>query len=302
MTGVVFSIERYALQDGPGIRTLVFLKGCPLHCRWCANPESQSITPEILYFQNRCASCGRCIEICPQGAIRIDDEYGLITDPDRCTLCGLCVDACYYGARELSGEEMEVRDVMNIIDRDKMFYDVTGGGVTISGGEPLVQKGFVRELTRECREQGIHTAVETTLFAEKETVINTLEFVDLVFVDVKHFDSEKHKEYTGVKNERILENIQMIDNLEKKFIVRIPFIPGFNDDDETQKQIYQWASKLKNLKWIEILPYHRLGLTKYHGLGRQYLMADINPVPKQSLAYLKEMGREIGVEVRIGAR
>lgn len=302
MTGVIFSIERYALQDGPGIRTLIFLKDCPLKCQWCANPESQSFIPEILYFQNKCASCMRCIEICPQGAIRVDAEYGLITDPDRCTLCSLCVDACFYGARELSGEEMEVRDVLNIIVRDKMFYDVTGGGVTISGGEPLAQTGFVRELTRECREKGIHTAIETTLFAEKETVKKAFEFVDLVFVDVKHIDSHRHEEYTGVKNERILDNIEMIDGFGKQFIIRIPFIPGFNDDDETQQKIYHWASKFKNLKWIEILPYHRLGMTKYHGLGRPYLMADINPVPKQSLTYLKEMGEDCGVEVRIGAR
>jgi pyruvate formate lyase activating enzyme len=302
MTGVVFSIERYALQDGPGIRTLVFLKGCPLTCRWCANPESQSYSPEILYFQNKCASCGHCIEICPQDAIKVDDEFGLITDPVRCRLCGLCVDACYYGAREISGEEMEVRDVLNIIERDKMFYDVTQGGVTISGGEPLLQTEFVRELTRECRMHGIHTAIETTLFAVKETVKRALEFIDLVFVDVKHFDSLKHEKFTGVRNERIIDNIEMIDSLGKQFIIRIPFIPGFNDDDETQKQIYRWASKLRNLKWIEILPYHRLGMAKYHGLGRAYLMTDLNPVSKQSLAYLKGLGAQFGVEVRIGSR
>jgi pyruvate formate lyase activating enzyme len=302
MSGFVFSIERYALEDGPGIRTLVFLKGCPLNCRWCANPESQSYTPEILYFLNRCVSCGHCIEICPQDAIKVDDVFGLITDPDKCTLCGLCVDACYYGARELSGEEVEVRDVLNIIERDKMFYDATQGGVTITGGEPLVQTGFVRELTRECKEQGIHTAIETTLFAGKDMVIRALEFVDLVFVDMKHFDAHKHEEYTGVRNERIIDNIEIVDDLGKQFIIRIPFIPGFNDDDETQKQIYRWASTLRNLKWIEILPYHRLGMTKYHGLGRAYLMADLKPVSKQSLAYLEDLGAQCGVEVRIGAR
>lgn len=302
MIGVVFSIERYALQDGPGIRTLIFLKGCPLSCRWCANPESQVYAPEILYFQNRCASCGRCVENCPQDAIQYDETFGLITNPDRCTLCLLCVDHCYYGARELSGEEMDVRTLMGIIERDKMFYDATQGGVTISGGEPLLQSGFVRELTRECKEQGIHTAIETTLFADKEKIIKTLEFIDLVFVDVKHFDSDKHEEYTGVRNELILKNIEMLDTLEKKFIIRVPFIPGFNDDEETQKQIYCWASKLENLQWIEILPYHRLGLSKYHGLGREYPMADLKPVAKESLDYLKDLGSEIGVEVRIGAR
>ena len=197
---------------------------------------------------------------------------------------------------------MEIREVLDVIERDKMFYDATRGGVTISGGEPLLQTAFVRELTRECRELGIHTAIETTLFCEKETVKRALEFIDLVFVDVKHFDSVKHAEYTGVRNERILENIEMIDDMGKEFIIRIPFIPGFNDEDDAQKQIYQWASGLQHLKWIEILPYHRLGMTKYQGLGREYAMADVNPVPKQSLQYLKELGAQFGVEVRIGAR
>lgn len=301
MTGIVFSIERYALQDGPGIRTLVFLKGCPLICKWCANPESQKFTPQILYYRNKCVSCGRCIELCPQDAIQIDDEFGLVTDFDRCTLCGLCIDACYYSAREMSGKEMEVHEVLDIIERDRMFFDMTGGGVTISGGEPLLQIGFVRELTRECKERRIHTAIETALFADKEAVKRTLEYIDLVFVDIKHIDSRIHELFTGVKNERILENIEMVDNLGKQFIIRVPFIPGFNDDDDTQKLIYQWAAKLKNLKWIEILPYHRLGMGKYQGLARSYPMGDIHPVSKQSLSYLKDLGAEFGVEVRIGA-
>jgi pyruvate formate lyase activating enzyme len=302
MTGLVFSIERYALQDGPGIRTLVFLKGCPLNCIWCANPESQIFTPQILYFRNKCASCGRCIALCPQGAIQIDDEFGLVTDPDRCTVCGKCVDACYYAAREMSGEEMKTREVFDIIMRDRMFYDMTGGGVTVSGGEPLMQTEFVRELTRECRENGIHTAIETALFSDKEVIKRAIEFVDLVFVDVKHIDSRIHEEFTGVSNERIFENIMMIDDLGKQFIIRVPFIPGFNDSDDTQRSIYRWAAKLENLKWIEILPYHRLGMGKYQGLGRRYLMGDIYPVSKQSLSYLIDMGSEFGVEIRIGAR
>jgi len=302
MTGVVFSIERYALQDGPGIRTLVFLKGCPLNCKWCANPESQIFTPQILYFRNKCASCGRCVELCPNDAIQFDDEFGLFTNPDKCTLCGICVDGCYYGAREMSGEDMEVREVLDVIERDRMYYDMTGGGVTISGGEPLLQSGFVRELTRECGERGIHTAIETTLYSSKETIKRAIEFIDLVFVDVKHFDSQVHEQFTGVRNERIFENIVMIDGLGKQFIIRVPFIPGFNDDDNTQRAIYKWAARLVNLKWIEILPYHRLGMGKYQGLGRSYPMGDISPVSKQSLFYLKDMGAEFGVEVRIGAR
>jgi pyruvate formate lyase activating enzyme len=302
MTGLIFSIERYALEDGPGIRTLLFLKGCPLHCLWCANPESQAYAPQILYFQNKCASCGRCIEECPQDAIFVDDTFGLITDPDRCTLCSKCIDVCFYGARELSGREMEVHEVMEIVERDKMFYEFTGGGVTISGGEPLLQSKFVNELTSRCKEKGIHTAVETTLYGDPEIVKRTLEFIDLIFVDIKHIDSELHFKYTGVRNERILSNIRMVDELGKTLIIRIPFIPGVNSDDNTQREIYTWVSQLKNLTCVEVLPYHRLGMTKYKGLSRYYEMEDLEPVQKQSLSYLKEIGAECGVTVRIGAK
>ncbi len=196
---------------------------------------------------------------------------------------------------------MEVSEVLAVIERDRMFYDMTGGGVTLSGGEPLLQTGFVRELTRECRERGIHTAIETTLFSDIEVIKRAIEFIDLVFVDIKHMDSQVHEQFTGVRNERILENIRMVDSMGKEFIIRVPFVPGFNDDDATQRSIYEWASNLENLKWIEILPYHRLGMTKYLGLGRFYPMGDLNPVSKQSLSYLKAMGAEFGVEIRIGA-
>lgn len=302
MTGIVFSIERYAIEDGPGIRTLVFLKGCPLHCEWCSNPESQYHTSEILYYANKCASCGRCISNCPKDAIRLDEEFGLLTDPDRCTLCGLCTEVCYHNAREISGEEMSAEQVMEVVLRDKLFYEKSGGGLTISGGEPLMQAVFVQELVEACNTQGIHTAIETTLYASEKVVASTLENIDMVFVDIKHLDPMKHLEHTGVRNEKILKNIQLVDDLGKNIIIRIPYIPGFNDDLETQRQIYCWASHLKNLQWIEVLPYHRLGMGKYRALGRMYPMEDMKPLKRQDLAFLKEIGAECGVEVKIGAQ
>jgi len=299
--GVVFSIERYSTEDGPGIRTVIFLKGCPLHCLWCSNPESQSFSPEILYYSNKCVACGRCVEHCPQGAIRQNEEFGLVTDPDRCTLCEECVDLCYYNARELSGKEMTVEEVMETILRDKMFYEKSNGGITISGGEPLLQSLFVQELVEACKKEKIHTAVETTLYADENIVSQTLKDVDLIFADIKHIDPQKHQEYTGVSNERILRNFLLLDEMEKSFIIRVPFIPGINDDLAIQKKIYTWASNLKNLKWIEVLPYHRLGMGKYRALGREYPMGQTAPLRKQDLLYLQEVGREMGVDVRIGA-
>jgi len=302
MTGIVFSIERYSIEDGPGIRTVLFLKGCPLHCLWCSNPESQSYAPEILYYANKCVSCGRCVQHCPQGAIRPDATYGLVTNPDLCTICGECAELCYYNARELSGKEMSIDQVMEVILRDKMFYEKSNGGITISGGEPLVQAHFVHELIRSCKAENIHTAIETTLYADENIVAQALGDVDLVFVDVKHMDTEKHFQFTGVYNDRILRNILFLDDMEKNFIIRIPFIPGFNDDLTTQKKIYKWASTLKHLKWIEILPYHRLGMGKYQALGREYPMGQTPPLKKQDLHNLQDVGSELGVDVRIGAQ
>ena len=302
MTGLVFSIERYAIEDGPGIRTLIFLKGCPLNCEWCANPESHTYAPEILYYRNKCASCGRCVVACPQDAIRTDDTYGLVTDPDRCTVCGVCVDTCYYDARAVSGKDMSVSEVMQVVLRDRLYYQKSGGGVTFSGGEPLMQAGFVRELVAACKAEGIHTAIETTLCVDEKVVTDTLADVDLIFVDVKLLDADAHFLHTGMRNEKILSNIQLIDRLGKKFIIRIPFIPGVNDDLETQQQIYTWAAALSHLEWLEILPYHRLGLGKYQALGREYPMGDAKPYRKPELEYLVEVGKALGVNVRIGAK
>ena len=299
--GIVFNIERYSTEDGPGIRTVVFLKGCPLRCDWCSNPESQSDRPEILYFYNKCTFCGRCITQCPQNAIGFHEDFGLFTDPDKCNVCGICADICYYSAREVSGKKMTASEIPESVKKDKMYYNMSGGGVTISGGEPLLQPNFLKAILDRLKKEGIHTAVETTLFAPKDIIRQALESVDLVFADLKHIDSSIHKSWTGVENKNILDNIRFLDELNKPFIIRVPLICGFNDDDETQKRIYEWASELKNLQWIEILPYHRLGEYKYKGLGRDYKLKDLLPVKKDSLRYLTEMGSKLGVKVKIGA-
>ena len=301
MKGTVFNIERYALEDGPGIRTVVFMKGCPLRCDWCANPESQEKSPLIIYFPNKCSMCGRCIEKCPTRAVRYDDKYGIYTDFSKCGLCGECVSICFYGAREVTGKEMSVDEVMSEVLRDRDFYGKSGGGVTFSGGEPLLQAGFLTELIKACRAEHLHTAVETCLFTAEDDSIYALRDADFIYIDIKHSDSMLHKMYTGVGTERIFENISKVDEFNKKITIRVPLIPGVNDSPEVQQKIYSRASKLKNLLWIEVLPYHRLGIMKYKGLGKEYKLQDLQPVKKENLRYLVEIGRNCGVEIRIGA-
>lgn len=299
--GTVFDIKRFATGDGPGIRTLVFLKGCPLRCKWCANPESQKPEPEMIYYRNKCSGCGRCVENCPEQAIKADSKFGLVTDAKECTACGKCVDVCYYSAREMAGKEMIVSEVMEIIHKDKKYYDNSDGGITLTGGEPLYQPEFSRELLKACKNLGVHTAIETAGAVKWERLNNLLPYVDLIFYDFKHIEPELHRKYTGVSNENIIENLKNLNRIFTggEIIVRIPFIPGFNSSDETQKQMYEFIHNLKNVKRIEVMPYHRLGTLKYLGLGRNYEMEELDAVNKKDLEYLSKTGETCGIKVHI---
>lgn len=300
-TGAVFDIQRYAVEDGPGIRTIVFLKGCPLRCDWCANPEAQERKPQVIYYQKKCQGCGHCVTRCPQKAIRVDSEFGLVTDSGLCSGCGLCVDACYYSARRLIGTEMSIDAVFEVVEKDRMFYDTSGGGVTISGGEPLLQWAFVRGFLQRCKDASIHTALETSGFAPWDALECLVPYLDLVFYDIKHIDKELHRKYTGVDNKLIISNLRKLDQVFSQIIVRVPFIPGYNDDIEVQRRIYEIASCCRNVQRVEVLPYHRLGLTKYRGLGWPYKLEALLPVNKGDLSYLVDVGKQAGVTVQIGA-
>ena len=298
--GIIFDIKRFATGDGPGIRSLVFLKGCPLMCKWCANPESQRTEPEIIYYRNKCTGCNKCVEKCPTQAIKHDQKYGLIIDREKCTTCGKCMEVCYYGARELIGKDMSVSEVMEIIHKDKKYYDNSGGGVTLTGGEPLLQPEFTKELLKACKKSGINTAIETSGSAKWQYLNEILPYLDLIFYDFKHIDSELHRQYTGVDNERILENLRKVnDTFEGEIIVRIPFITDINDSEENQIRMYKHISQFNKIKKIEIMPYHRFGIPKYYGFGRDYKLEDLKPVNKNDLNHLCDLGMIYGMKVQI---
>jgi len=299
--GLIFNIERFAVDDGPGIRTLVFFKGCNLHCSWCQNPESQKSGIEIIFHENKCTACERCIDICPRGAVYLDKKYGYLSDPVKCDGCGLCARECYYSAREIVGSYYSVDELMAEIVKDAHFFKESGGGVTFSGGEPLLQAEFLKSTLVECKKNGIHTAMETAGYAAWSKFLSILDYLDLVFIDLKHYDSNIHLKETGVPNGLILDNIGRLNETDTDIIVRIPVIPGVNFDEETIKKMFLLLSRYKNIRHIELLPFHILGKGKYKGLGRLYKFEDIKSLKKQELEPLRVIGRDMGLNVLIGS-
>jgi len=297
----VFDVERYATKDGPGIRTVVFLKGCNLRCMWCQNPESHLMSPQIMYYMKKCAGCGKCLDVCPNDAIIQDPENGFVTLHDRCTVCGACIDACFYAARRIVGEEYTVEGLMEIILKDKSYYEESDGGVTFSGGEPLLQPDAVRELARRCRQEGIHTALETAGYVKWDVIESVLPYIDLVFYDIKHIDSEEHARYIGAPNGKILENLKKLSASSVRTIVRIPVIPGVNDSGDVQRRIFTFLLDETRIREVELLPFHRLGSGKYSGLGMEYRMNGVNNLSKSDCKPFAEIGQAMGLTVRVGA-
>jgi pyruvate formate lyase activating enzyme len=301
--GCVFNVERYATGDGPGIRTVIFLKGCGLRCIWCSNPESQRPEKEKLFFKNLCVNCGICRKVCPRGAVLADAVYGFVTDRGRCIHCGLCLSGCVSGAQQKSGEDSPVEDIMGLVEKDVPFYKVSGGGVTLSGGEPFLQGAFTRELLRACKLKGISTAVESCGHVPWEDIEGSLDVIDYLYFDIKHVDEDRHRRFTGAGFGLIHQNLLKIDARGgPKLVLRIPFIPGFNGDEKSIRGIFGFAAHLKRPDHVEILPYHRLGLGKYEALGREYKLKDLQPVKSEDLLFYKAVGEEYGLEVTIEAK
>jgi len=297
----VFDIQRFSIHDGPGIRTLVFLKGCPLRCVWCCNPEGQATKPELLYSRRRCILCGSCVEACPAGAISLKNG-AVETDRHLCTCCGDCVDRCYAGARRIAGLDMTVEEVYREVEKDRVFYHTSGGGVTVSGGEPTLWPDFVRALLHRVRSRlGVSTAVETCGCAPWSHFEKIIPSVEKFFFDVKHMDTEVHRAITGAGNERILDNLVRLDALKTtSIVVRIPYIPGLNDQAENMVKTGAFVARLENVEYVELLPFHRLGIAKYEGLGQNWELGQLTPPSREALEEAAERIRAQGPPVVIG--
>ena len=298
--GLIFDIERSSTVDGPGIRTVVFLKGCPLRCLWCQNPEGQRPFPEIRWNSEKCIGCRKCIEACPQSAISLVNNK-LVTDRDLCINCGVCTKVCFAQARELCGKYMTVEEVFNLIKRDMVFYLNTGGGITVSGGEPTIQAAFLIDLFKKCKEANIHTALDTCGYTEWDVLKNILHYTDLVLYDLKQMDPEKHYKYTGVPLDNILKNLKKIDEMGIPIWIRTPVVPGHTDDEENIAKISSFIIDLKHLKRFDLLPYHSYGRQKYPMLDRIYQLKEVEPPSLERMNKLKDIAKSEGIkEVYIG--
>ena len=267
MLGTVFNIQRFSIHDGPGIRTNVFLKGCPLNCLWCHNPEGLSKAPQVKYSPEKCIGCGDCVRVCEPKGHQLTEEGIHTLDFSKCIGCLECSRVCVAGAMESYGETKSVEEIIDVVMRDTAYYKTSGGGLTLSGGEPLYQGEFAVEILKAAKEKGLHTAVETCGMVSGDTIKAAAEYVDLFLYDYKITGEEKHKEMTGASQKQILANLELLDAMGKDIILRCPIIPGINDDDIHYHGIAEVANKYKNIKEINIMPYHTLGNAKRVKLG-----------------------------------
>ncbi len=296
-TALIFDVLRFATEDGPGIRTTVFFKGCPLACAWCHNPESQGYGKDVMYFEERCRGCGDCAAVCPEHAIGMDGSAPR-TDLGLCQRCGFCLDYCQADARRIAGKRIALSELVSEIERDTVFFEESGGGVTLSGGEPASQPRFVLALLRACRARAIHTALETSGFLLRETFLEIAMEANAVMFDLKLMDEDLHRRYTGVANTRIRENLEALVRAGRKPIVRIPVVPGVNDGAVEARRFARYLADL-GISEIELLLYHRNGSEKYRRLGSAYSLAETPEARLEHTARLAAALEREGLFARI---
>jgi len=293
--GWIFDIQRFCIHDGPGIRTTVFMKGCPLCCRWCHNPESRSSEPQLAFYKNKCIFCGHCVETCPHGAILSGDER---VDREKCQICGGCAEECPAEALQMIGRKATVAEVVEVVLRDLPFYKTSGGGVTLSGGEPLFQPDFSLGLLRACKAEGLHTAIETCGLASQERLAGAAMLTDLFLYDIKVLDPEKHRKLCSADNRAILSNARYLVEKGLDVLFRTPIIPGYNDSPEDIRQLGEFILSLPSERKLQLMPYHAIGSGKYEALGMMYPLPDVKA--PENLDRYKEALTEMGVKLVSG--
>ena len=301
LSGLIFSISRFDAEDGPGIRTTVFLNGCPLRCLWCHSPQSISREPQLAFYSNRCIGCGACVEACPQNA-RIVSATERCLLWEKCDDCGKCAEACPSKALEMVGEWLTVEQVMDVIKRDLVYYRNSGGGVTFSGGEPLAQPRFLVPCLKRCKEIGIHTALDTSGFVKWSILERMLPYIDLFLYDVKHMDSGKHEKFTGVGNELILQNLRSISQQGKRIWVRIPLIPGCNDSEGNLHRVAEFVEPLTSVEKVVLLPYNIAASAKYQFIGKKYGLEHLVPHSNEEMAAFVEIFLRLGVRAELSSK
>lgn len=287
MKGKIFNIQHFSLDDGAGIRTTVFMKGCPLNCIWCHNPESKKLKTQLFYNSEKCKGCRQCANVCPNTCHLFENGVHSYKR-ENCIACGKCAKNCLFKALETVGSEKTVEEVLAEVLQDAPFYETSGGGLTLSGGEPMYQFPFVYELVKSAKEKGLHVCMETCGFAKEELFLKIAPFIDVFLFDYKETDSEKHKKLTGVSNENILKNLKNLDDLGKRIILRCPIIPSCNDEEEHFEGIAKTANDLKNIERIDIIPYHPLGIGKCIMLGEEVSFSDLSYPSKATISGWRE--------------
>jgi pyruvate formate lyase activating enzyme len=296
--GIVFNIQRFSIDDGPGVRTTVFVKGCPLTCFWCSNPESQNPLPEVTWRYTSCKKCGTCVETCPLELITLDED-GVHIDRKSCDRCGKCVEACEAEALRMSGKRMTVDEVFKVVKRDIDFYKVSGGGVTGSGGEILMQADFIAELFKRCREEEIHTCADTSGFGTKEAMEKILAYSNLVYYDLKHMDPVEHEKQCGQSNDLILSNLSLVAESKVQLVIRVPIIPGYTNSDENIAAIAKTVAGLAKEAPVNILPYHNYGSNKYRMIDMKYRLDDVKIPTEKELDRAKQIIESYGLKCKI---
>ncbi|MDP6453282.1 MAG: glycyl-radical enzyme activating protein [SAR202 cluster bacterium] len=296
-TGLVFDFKRFAVHDGPGIRTTVFLKGCSLRCVWCHNPESIGQQRQVFYYPDRCIACGSCIEACPTGSQQITEDRTRTFDRESCVISGECVDVCNSEALVMAGRQMSVEDVMSEVREDADFYKTSGGGVTLSGGEPLLQNEFATAVLKQCKEEGFHTCIDSCGQVGWNFVENALPHVDMVLYDLKQMSPELHRKYTGVNNRRILDNLRGISEHGIDIEIRMPIVPTINDSKEFIEPAAEFLASLDNIKAVKLLPYHHLAGSKYTSLGMEDVMPNVDSPDSAHMQKVADMMTPFGLNI-----